>query len=82
MFVNFTGFQQKAEVLADSTVRGRRLQMFYKDGALNNFGKFTKNHLCWSDFLLKLQPSTGKKDMLMQPSVMTQQWRRRNDGLA
>ena len=30
-------------------------QMVYKIVVLKNFGKFTRKHLCWSLFLIKLQ---------------------------
>ena len=34
-----------------------RTQMFFKTGAIRNFAKFTRKHLCWSLFLIKLQAS-------------------------
>ena len=32
-----------------------RSQMFFKIGVLKNFENFTRKHLCWSLFLIKLQ---------------------------
>ena len=35
--------------------RSSRSQMFLKIDALRNFASFTRKHLCWSHFLIKLQ---------------------------
>ena len=36
--------------------RSRRSQMFFKIGVLKNFANYTGEYLCWSLFLIKLQP--------------------------
>ena len=36
--------------------RSSRSQMFLKIDVLRNFASFTRKHLCWSLFLIKLQP--------------------------
>ena len=40
--------------------RSTRLQMFFKIGVLKNFANFTRKHLCWSFFLIKLQALFNK----------------------
>ena len=37
--------------------RSRRPEVFCKKGLFKNFLKFTRKHLCWSPFLIKLQVS-------------------------
>ena len=37
------------------TLRSSRSQMFFKIGVLKNLAIFTRKHLCWSLFLIKLQ---------------------------
>ena len=37
------------------TNRSSRSEVFYKEGALKNFVKFTGKHLCWSLISAKLQ---------------------------
>ena len=32
-----------------------RSQMFFKIGVLKNFANFTRKHLCWNLFIIKLQ---------------------------
>ena len=36
--------------------RSSRSQMFFKMGVPKNFAIFTKKHMCWNLFLLRLQP--------------------------
>ena len=36
-------------------IRSSHLQIFYKTRVLKNFSKFTRKHLCWSLFLIKLR---------------------------
>ena len=38
-----------------SIFRSSRSQKFFKIGVLKNFAIFTRKHLCWSLFLIKLQ---------------------------
>ena len=48
-----------------TTDRSSHSQMFFKIGVLNSFAKFTRKHLSWSLFLIKLQafrPSTFLKE--------------------
>ena len=35
--------------------RSSRSQMFFKIGVVKNFAMFTRKHLCWSLFLIKMQ---------------------------
>ena len=39
--------------------------MFFKIDALKNFANFTGKHLCWSLFLIKLQPLWPVKNTLL-----------------
>ena len=41
-------------LVTSKAFRSSRSQMFYKIGVLKNFAKFTRKHLCWSHFLIKL----------------------------
>ena len=38
------------------SIRKQPLEVFYQKAVLNNFAIFTGKHLCWSLFLIKLQP--------------------------
>ena len=50
--------------------RSTRSQMFLKIDVLSNFASFTRKHLCWSLFLIKLQAK-----FLRTPSLTEQlQW--------
>ena len=47
-------YRQDVDLITSKAFRSSRSQMFYKIGVLENFVKFTRKHLCWSHFLIKL----------------------------
>ena len=49
-------------ILEPKYSRSSRLQMFYKVSILKNLAKFTRKHLCWRHFLIKMwaqRPATS-----------------------
>ena len=49
-------YESQRKTLWLSFVRSCRSQMFFKIDALKNFANFTVKNLCWSLYLIKLQP--------------------------
>ena len=55
---NFFMEDSVQKMIADFTSGISHPEVFCKKGVLKKFIKFTRKHLCWSIFLIKLRPAT------------------------
>ena len=69
---SFYAFRNNSRIMEEKSLKEKKQPpgMFYKKAVLKNFAIFTKKHLCWSLFLIKLQaerhPKRGSNtDVLM-----------------